>query len=334
MAYIAKYSSIAMDEMRKYKIPASITLAQGVLESRSGQSGLTKKSNNHFGIKCHKGWNGGKTYHDDDAKGECFRVYKHPEKSFRDHSLFLAERTRYSDLFELKITDYKGWAKGLKKAGYATDKAYPQKLISIIEKYELYDYDDMVLGEKRRKKTKVKPEANKLKGTTIVVVKGDALYSISQRYGLTVDELKHMNDLSDNNISIGQELVVKANKKHERTSKPESKKTKGSTVVGKGDTLYSISKRFGLTVDELKKLNRLSDNSISIGQVLIVETNRKQENNSKVESKKRKKSITVDKGDTLYSISKRYGLTVDQLKSLNRLSDNSISIGQELKVSK
>jgi len=207
LKYIDTYSEIAMEEMQRYKVPASITLAQGILESRSGQSELTRKSNNHFGIKCHKGWAGGKTYHDDDAKGECFRVYKHPEKSFRDHSLFLAERTRYADLFKLKITDYKGWAKGLRKAGYATDKKYPEKLINIIEGYDLYKYDEKVLGKKsKRSKKKEKKSSNE--PTFITVKKGDTLYSISRKYGLTVDKLKSINGLDSNTISIGQKIYV------------------------------------------------------------------------------------------------------------------------------
>lgn len=196
--YIEQYSEIAIQEMKLYKIPASITLAQGVLESRSGTSVLTRKSNNHFGIKCHKSWKGKKTSHDDDEKGECFRVYKHPRSSYRDHSLFLFERTRYKDLFKLKITDYKGWARGLRKAGYATDKAYPKKLIKIIEDYELYKYDELALGKTTKQ---VKQDSH-------IVVKGDTLYSISRRYGLTVDKLKKINRFTDNKISIGQKLYV------------------------------------------------------------------------------------------------------------------------------
>ncbi|MDT0553284.1 glucosaminidase domain-containing protein [Urechidicola vernalis] len=268
-AYIAKYSEIAMEEMRRYKIPASITLAQGVLESRSGQSQLTTRSNNHFGIKCHKGWTGGKTYHDDDEKGECFRVYKHPEKSFRDHSLFLAERKRYAGLFELKITDYKGWAKGLKKAGYATDKSYPQKLISIIETHELYDYDDLVLGKKKRKRVKkeeyvVTPSKVSSKGT-IEVQYGESLYSISKRFGLTIDELKKMNNLKSNNLSVGQMLLVKEQKKRKQNDRKEKLIT-----VKKGDTLYGLAKKHKVTVTQLKDWNRLLDNTLSIGQELIV----------------------------------------------------------------
>lgn len=353
MAYIARYASVAMDEMRKYKIPASITLAQGILESRSGQSGLTKKSNNHFGIKCHKGWTGGKTYHDDDEKDECFRVYKHPEKSFKDHSLFLAERKRYADLFRLKITDYKGWAKGLKKAGYATDPAYPNKLIGIIESYELYDYDDMVLGKNKRKRRKeiiAESKKSKKSNGTIIVVKGDALYSISKRYGMSIDELKELNGLKDNSIAVGQELiVVKSDKKKEvvksvpkkkeivitkKKSNSSSQERHNSIVSVKGgDTLYSISKGSGLTVDELKELNGLTSNSLAIGQELIVKKYNQQEENTSIASKK-EESIIVVKGDTMYSIAKRYGLTVVQLKDLNNLIGNNLSIGQELKILK
>jgi flagellum-specific peptidoglycan hydrolase FlgJ len=200
--YILTWKSEAVRQMNLYKIPASITLAQGILESGNGVSELAKKSNNHFGIKCHADWEGGRTYHDDDEKGECFRVYKYPEKSFKDHSLFLAERTRYQDLFKLKITDYKGWAKGLKKAGYATDRTYTQKLIKIVEDYDLYKYDDRVIGKrtKRVKKTTVK---------SYEVVKGDTLYSISRKYGLTVDQIKAINGLVGNEIAIGQKIIVK-----------------------------------------------------------------------------------------------------------------------------
>jgi flagellum-specific peptidoglycan hydrolase FlgJ len=199
--YIEQYSEIAMEEMLLYKIPASITLAQGVLESRSGTSELTLKSNNHFGIKCHKGWKGEKTAHDDDLKGECFRVYKHPSYSFRDHSLFLYERKRYMGLFKLKITNYIGWAKGLRNAGYATDKAYPKKLIKIIEDYELYKYDAIALG-------KTVDGIQNVKHDSHTVVKGDTLYSLSRKYNLTVKELKEINGFTDNTISVGQKLYL------------------------------------------------------------------------------------------------------------------------------
>ena len=148
--YVKVYSKIAMDEMIQFGIPASITLSQGILESGVGKGRLAVQANNHFGIKCHD-WNGKKIYHDDDEEQECFRKYDNPEYSYRDHSLFLSNRGRYSFLFDFKRDDYKQWARGLKKAGYATDPKYPQKLIDLIERYELYKYDNIVLKKKKQK---------------------------------------------------------------------------------------------------------------------------------------------------------------------------------------
>ena len=139
--YISTFADLAVQEMYRSGVPASITLAQGMLESGNGRSELAQKSNNHFGIKCHNNWSGERVYHDDDAKGECFRKYSHPYQSYRDHSDFLRYRDRYKFLFDLKTTDYKGWAYGLKQAGYATDPNYATKLIKIIEDYKLYQYD-------------------------------------------------------------------------------------------------------------------------------------------------------------------------------------------------
>lgn len=205
ISYIEKYKKTAMNEMRVFKIPASITLAQGIIESSSGNSLLTTRSNNHFGIKCHKGWKGKRVYHDDDEKGECFRVYKDPKTSYRDHSLFLAGRERYSKLFKFKIDNYVRWAKGLSEAGYATDKRYPAKLIAIIKKYNLDKYDAEVLGKKyKKKKLKVTFKNSKKH----LVEKGDTLYSISKKYGLTVNELKEFNNLTSNNINIGELLKI------------------------------------------------------------------------------------------------------------------------------
>ena len=201
--YIEHFAPIAKEEMRLYKIPASITMAQAVLESGAGNGNLTKKANNHFGIKCHN-WTGDVVYHDDDEKGECFRKYRDPKYSFRDHSLFLTGRSRYADLFDLEPDDYKGWARGLRKAGYATDRKYPEKLIAIIERYAMYNYDAEVLGTKIKE---YKPEPSNAVSIH-TVKKGETLYSISRMYNLTVDELKKNNGLNNNTISIGQQLNV------------------------------------------------------------------------------------------------------------------------------
>jgi len=201
--YIENYSGIAKEEMQRYGIPASITLAQGILESGAGQGELTKKTNNHFGIKCHTEWTGEKAYHDDDELQECFRKYNDPKYSFEDHSLFLTQRSRYQDLFKLRKDDYKGWAKGLRKAGYATDPKYPEKLIRIIENNGLEKFDKEVLGTKGSIAKQEDP-----KTVTHAVKKGDTLYSISKKYNISVENLKKYNDLRSNDISIGQVLYL------------------------------------------------------------------------------------------------------------------------------
>lgn len=208
--YVQTFSEIAQLEMKAYGIPASITLAQGLLESGFGKGELARKTNNHFGIKCHKGWQGDYDFHDDDEKGECFRKYNHPMYSYRDHSVFLKNRSRYASLFDLRKDDYKKWAYGLKKAGYATDKRYPSKLISIIEKYDLHKYDYAVLGNRYKANTHTKPvTASTPSIDKHVVKKGDTLYSISRKYAVSVDDLKRWNYLYDNSIKVGQKLTVK-----------------------------------------------------------------------------------------------------------------------------
>ncbi|MEH6682256.1 MAG: glucosaminidase domain-containing protein [Sediminicola sp.] len=206
--YIDAFHEIAQFEMKAYGIPASITLAQGILESGAGRGDLTLRTNNHFGIKCHTGWEGDFDYHDDDEKGECFRKYNHPMYSFRDHSIFLSTRSRYAFLFQLDSDDYKGWAKGLSQAGYATDKRYPQKLISFIEQYRLYEYDREVAGQGYE----VKQVPKNFDYKVHVVAKGDTLYSISRKYFVSVPELMSINNMRDSNLAIGQELIVKSEK--------------------------------------------------------------------------------------------------------------------------
>ncbi|WP_338731260.1 glucosaminidase domain-containing protein [Mangrovimonas cancribranchiae] len=206
-AYIANFSSIAQEEMQLYGIPASITLAQGILESGSGKGRLSVEANNHFGIKCHE-WTGTKIYHDDDRRQECFRKYNHSKYSFRDHSQFLAERKRYRGLFDLKQDDYKGWAKGLKAAGYATDRKYPDKLISLIERYQLYEFDDEVLGNGYSRASTNTTRVSTHSQNNYVVKKGDTLYSISRQFNLTVKQLQKINNLSGTNIDVGQVLTI------------------------------------------------------------------------------------------------------------------------------
>ena len=210
--YIQKFHKIAIDEMHSYGIPASITLAQGILESGNGNSQLSKKSKNHFGIKCHKGWEGKKVYHDDDEENECFRKYRKVSDSYRDHSEFLKNRARYTFLFDFKMTDYKSWAKGLKKAGYATDPGYADKLISIIERYELWKLDGSkkpLNKSKEKRVSKNKSKNAERQDQNHMVKKGDTLFSISKKYNISVSDLVKINKLNGNTISLGQSLKTK-----------------------------------------------------------------------------------------------------------------------------
>jgi len=230
LSYIDAFKGVAVEEMNTYGIPASITLAQGIIESGSGNSSLAKYANNHFGIKCTSEWKGKAYYKNDDQNNDCFRVYKDARESYKDHSEFL-KRKRYSALFELDKNDYVNWAKGLKQAGYATNPRYPDMLINTIEKYQLHQYDqpesepDKIKREDRvfteinanipkevKKFTPVEtPPSKQIINTTepnYTVQKGDTLYNIAKRYNLTVDELKSLNSMSDEGIKIGQKLIV------------------------------------------------------------------------------------------------------------------------------
>lgn len=221
--YIEQFRDIAVFEMNQYGIPASITLAQAIHESGTGNSELARVANNHFGIKCTSDWPGKSYYKDDDRRDDCFRVYKDPEQSFRDHSEFL-KRKRYAALFELDKNDYEGWAYGLKAAGYATNPRYPQILINIIVRYQLDRFDqpetyvqkvkreDRVLGDINEGigKTQEAPVSKEEPASdTYTVVKGDTLYAIAKRFGFTVDELQAINNLPDTGVQLGQKLIVR-----------------------------------------------------------------------------------------------------------------------------
>ena len=207
LSYIDDFKDIAKDNMRQHGIPASITLAQGILESGVGQGSLSKRANNHFGIKCHKEWSGPSVRHDDDAAQECFRKYDDPADSYRDHSLFLTTRSRYASLFELPKDDYKAWANGLRAAGYATDTKYPDKLISLIERYQLNQYDEEVLGSSASSSKKV--ISSKSVDKEYVVTKGDTLYSLSKKFNISIEEIKRNNNMKSDSLSVGQVIYLK-----------------------------------------------------------------------------------------------------------------------------
>ena len=250
LQYIDTYKDLAIEHHRKYNLPASITLAQGLLESGAGRGTLARKSNNHFGIKCHK-WQGQKVYHDDDAKGECFRKYRHPKESYEDHSLFLTRNMRYACLFELKSTDYKGWARGLQRCGYATDKAYASKLIQLIELYELYQYD-----RKGSRKEPKEPEivilrpVYKAYGLLYVEARdGETPESIAKEMGFSVRKICKYNELpKDYPLEEGNVLFL------EKKNKKATKQFKHLTVKV-GESMHDISQRYGMRLKNLYKIN-------------------------------------------------------------------------------
>lgn len=286
--YIERFASLAVEEMYRSGVPASITLAQGLLESRYGLSNLAAKGNNHFGIKCHNNWQGGRMYHDDDAKGECFRKYDSPEQSYRDHSDFLRYRDRYKFLFDYDVTDYKAWAHGLKKAGYATDPAYPSKLIRLIEEYKLHEYDlkpDKKSDRKSRKKAKDKAdeqvtdvlpepplqiEAPKRMAEDqrhvfrfnvarevyvrngvpyVLSVEGDTYEGLAASNNLFLREILKFNDLS------GAERLLPGTVVYLQPKKKQGVKGLEKHVVEEGDSMRDIAQRYGIKLARLYKIN-------------------------------------------------------------------------------
>lgn len=262
--YIRKYCDVAVDEMKHYRIPASITLAQGLLESGAGQSTLARKSNNHFGIKCGSSWNGPSVRHDDDARNECFRSYRHPKESYRDHSKFLCSGARYAFLFRLPITDYKGWARGLKKAGYATDPQYANRLINIIELYDLSRYDKK--GGLEQEIAFPNPHQPYLANDLLYVVarQGDTFKNIGKEFNISPKKLRKYNELPKGYVFQGGEVVY--------LEKKRSKATKENIVyvVREGDSMYGISQKFGMRLGRLYKLNKMQPDSPApkVGDIL------------------------------------------------------------------
>lgn len=256
--YIEKYKTIAVAQMQRYRIPASIILAQGLLESGAGRSTLATKSNNHFGIKCGSNWRGATVSHDDDERGECFRAYRHPKESYEDHSMFLVRGKRYSFLFQLKTSDYKGWARGLKKAGYATDPSYANKLISIIENYELYRFDG--------KKIKIREQRERDYGSEqyspivrdvylcndiayVVAKDGDTFKSIAKDMGIGWRKLIRYNDLHKGyTLEAGDRVYLKKKKR-------KADRLNSYYIVEEGDSMHSISQKYGVKMKSLYKIN-------------------------------------------------------------------------------
>lgn len=262
-AYIARYSDMAVDQMKRYGIPASITLAQGLLESDAGRSSLATKCNNHFGIKCHSDWKGSRMYHDDDARQECFRCYSNAEDSYKDHSLFLVNGARYRDLFKLRRDDYKGWAKGLKAAGYATSPTYATKLIELIERYGLDRYDK---GSTNLKPGQLPHQPLLVNGLRCVRLReGETLKDIAREYGMQLSLLCRFNEVDRKFVPPVGTLVFLERKK------ARADREHGTYVVKRDDSLWSVSQQFGVRMKPLANRNRLSDsNPLRVGMTLLL----------------------------------------------------------------
>ena len=275
--YINQYKDLAIEQMLRYRIPASITLAQGLFESRAGQSDLARQGNNHFGIKCHN-WTGPTQYHDDDARGECFRVYQDAKQSYEDHSLFLARQSRYSRLFNLSPTDYKGWAHGLKACGYATNPQYASKLIQIIELYKLNDYDKAKSYDRFMATHSGKDKPINAEGTLhpihifnenyyLYAREGDTFKSIGREVNISWRKLAKYNEIDKKTILHKGDIVYL---KKKRKKAPKQYKKRPHTVMP-GESMYTISQKYGIRLKNLYKMNHLSpDFQIRPGVLLKV----------------------------------------------------------------
>jgi hypothetical protein len=292
--YIQTYKDIAMREMREHKIPASITLAQGLLESGAGNSALAREAKNHFGIKCHKGWTGKTYYMDDDEKDECFRKYKNAEDSFKDHSEFLCGRTRYAELFELEITDYQGWARGLKKAGYATNPKYAQLLIDRIELYNLTKYDKIALG--------MMTDDNQLPE----IAEEDELIELA--YSPTNRAVYELVDMTEDKRFIYENNGVRF------------------VYAKEGETPESMAKEFGVKYKKFCDYNCLRHPDEMIfhsGDVVYLSKLK----NSNWKAKKH----VVEQGETIRDIGLRYAVKPDKILRINRLKKGTkLYVGQKL----
>jgi LysM repeat protein len=381
--YINQYSAFAVDEMYRSKIPASITLAQGILESGNGNSRLAREANNHFGIKCKNTWTGKTMYEDDDAPQECFRKYDAAIDSYRDHSNFLMKNTRYAFLFDLEPTDYKSWAHGLKKAGYATNPQYADLLITFIERHKLDRFDGTKLSEEENRELKeekaeiVKSYGKEFENNGVPAIrakKGESFAQIALDYDIKVYQLYRFNDLTKEiNCKEGDTIYLKA------------KKTKTDSLyhtVAVGQTLFWISQRYAIRLDKLLERNLLKDGQepaageqiylrnkrdiapklfapVSYEVVIappvkqdsvLIDTlyNQKVYDNVKVNIETQKPVETdvidslhefkenlsffhtVQAGETLYSIGKKYSVRVDAIQYINLLDGQSITVGQRL----
>lgn len=359
--YIKTYKDFAIREMKRMGVPAAITLAQGILETENGNSDLLKKSNNHFGIKCKSSWTAEGVSHDDDAIGECFRTYKDAEGSYRDHSNYLRGNDRYAFLFKLDPRDYKGWAYGLKRAGYATNPRYPEILIKNIEENNLQQYTMVAVNEVpvfdaskyqsdpeekafieivKGKRSSNNQQVNIISNTpkekiningskAIYETRGRSLLAIATENNINLNKLLEYNDLQKDGLMEDDQFIFL-----------EKKSKEGDMdfyIVQNNETLYDVAQKNGIRLQNLYEYNDLKgDENIFAGSKLNLKPTSKEQPVlvKEVPVNTSVKTYSVQPKEGLYAISKKYGVTVAKLKEWNNLTDDNLKVGQQLIVSK
>jgi LysM repeat protein len=361
--YVQKYKDLAIEEMQRSGVPAAITLAQGLLETENGNSDLLKQSNNHFGIKCKSNWTAETVSHDDDAPGECFRKYSCAEDSYRDHSNFLRNSNRYASLFNLDPTDYKAWAYGLSKAGYATNPRYPQILIKNIENNNLEQYtldgldgipkfdpsqytnDTEKISAPGMVKKDPVPQASVsliINGSKVLwASKGTSLLAIASEHHINLEKLLAINDLDHDGLLQKDQYVFLEKKRKEGDQ--------DFCIAQQNETLYDISQKYGVILQNLYAYNNITpDDYLVEGTKIYLKppvlnqyaaaTGTAKEitvsNDERQTSSSRTITYTVQPKESLYSISKKYGVSVDDIKKWNNLTSNNLQIGQQLIITK
>lgn len=375
--YIDQYGALAIAEMQRSGVPASIKLAQGIHETGAGNSDLVKRSNNHFGIKCKSNWAGATVYHDDDERGECFRSYGSPLDSYKDHSDFLRKSARYEFLFSLDPEDYRGWAFGLKKAGYATNIRYSHILINLIEKYDLQQYTLIALGKQEAgsvhwasvieepklapiteaAREKIDGQASSsysphkaypagvfvINNTRVIFAPaGSSLRELAKSQGLSLERLLEFNELASQDRLVNDQLIYLQRKRKTGSSRYHQ--------LEAGQSLYDVSQLTAVRLQSLLEYNHLQkDMPVAEGQLIYLQ--HKAAVRPLLHSEKAtvsgKQADPVDflaslvpakhivqSKETLYSISKKYGVNIDQLKSWNQLPGHDLKVGQELLIHK
>jgi len=354
--YIEQFKDIAISEMKRSGVPASITLAQGILESESGNGDLVKRSNNHFGIKCKSTWTGEKVFHDEDANVEGFRAYTNAEESYRDHSDFLRSNSRYAFLFKLDATDYTGWAKGLKKAGYATNPRYSAILIKNIEQYNLQQYtiagingiqepDVSKFENAKEKKLPAEVYGDKVPGQNEIISdsdgtemvmtinktkcvfakKGTSLLAIANKNNISLNKLMEFNDLAEEGI-LNKDQYVYLHKKSKTGDKEYY-------IVQPGETLYDVAQKNGIQLKYLKEYNNITNSeTVEPDDKLYLQPGLKKPGTEPEKADYKMHLVAPKEG--LYAIARKYNVTVQQLKEWNKLDTDNVKIGQEIIVYK